>query len=302
MKRLFVIVIIVMMIFQCCTTVVFAEDEGEWYYNISMNLRSTTGEYLPSPPVPLKIVQGGLIISAYNDCLVNNEMTLVLLCNGHVIPFSMGSRDNDPMQQTYITVPAKEEAELAIYPMLDGTSLQLQGIAYLHIALIGLCDVYPRNAFDDVQGFSTVVSIPVMNDKTIMDTSAIHNQPIEEATKPVSKVSNENLFYGIKILSVNDIERNTVLFRTGDDSQSLRFAIIPDDSDVYVCCLVDNVLQKINGYDGIWIHASKGMSYEGKINLNLTSGKHQIYLMCVPLFNTSPCFITSEKITVEVLP
>ncbi len=301
MKRLFLCAIIAMMIFQCCTTVGFADDKVEWYYNISMSVRSATGDYLPSPPVPLETIQDGLIISAYNDCLVDNEMTLVLLCNGHVIPFSTGSRDTERMQQMYVTVPAKEEEELAIYPMLDDAVVQSQEIAYLHVMLIGLCDVYPRNALDDVQGFSTVVSIPVMNGKAI-DAPVINDQPIEEATKPASKVSNENLFYGIKIVSVNDIERNTILFKTSADSQSLRFAVIPDDPDVYICCFVDNVLQQINGYDGIWIHASKGMSFEGAINLNLEPGKHQIYLTCVPLFNTSPCFVTSEKIVVEVSP
>lgn len=301
MKRLVFYTIIIVMIFQSCTTVGFADNEAEWYYNISMGVKSATGEYLPSPPVPQETIQGGLIISAYNDSLVDNEMTLVLLCNGHIIPFFTCSRDTEPIQQTYVTVPAKEEAELTIYPMLDGAVVQSQEVAYLQVILIGLCDIYPRNALDDVQGFSTVVSIPVMHGKTI-DAPTINSQPIEEATIPASKVSNEKVFYGIKILSVNDIERNTILFSAGVDSLPLRFAIIPDDSDVYVCCLVDNVLQQINGYDGIWIHASKGMSYEGEIELYLEPGKHQIYLMCVPLFNTSPCFVTSEKIVVEVSP
>lgn len=301
MKRLFLCAIIVMVIFQCCTTVEGADAEVEWYYNISMNVRSATGEFLPSPSVPLDIMQNGLSISAYNDCLFDNEMTLVLLCNGHVIPFSTSSRDNEHLQQTRIMVPAKEEAEFIIYPLLDGAIVRSQEIAYLHIILIGLCDVYPRNALDDVQGFSTVVSIPVMNDKT-SGVPVINDQPIEEAMIPVSIVSNENLFYGIKILSVNDIERNTILFRTDAGSHSLRFAIIPDYSEVYVCCFVDNILQQINGYDGIWIHSSKGMSYEGRFNFDLEPGKHQIYLLCVPLFNTSPCFVTSEKVVVEVSP
>ena len=195
----------------------------------------------------------------------------------------------------------RQEAELTVYPMLDGAAVQSQETAYLHVVLIGLCDVYPRSTFDDVQGFSTVVSIPVMADKAV-DEPVANRQPVEEATKPAGRVTTENIFYGMKILSVNDVERNTMLFRTGGDSQSIRFAVIPDDADVYVCCFVDNVLQQINGYDGIRIHASKGMSYEGEIHLSLAPGKHQIYLMCVPLFDQSPCFVTSEKIVVEVAP
>lgn len=300
-NRFFLCAIIAMIVFQCHTTIGLADSEADWYYNISMSVRSITGECLPSPTVPLEMVQDGLIVSAYNDCSADNKMTLVLLCNGQAVPFSTSIRSTKYAQQTFVNVPAKEESEVAIYPMLDGSVVQSQKTAYLQIVLIGLCDVFPRHAQDDIAGFSTVVSIPVTND-AVMAAHAANGQPIAEALTPSSRVSNENLFYGIKILSVNDIDRNTILFRTDAGSHSLRFAIIPDDSDVYVCCLVDNVLQQLNGYDGIWIHAAEGMSYEGEICLDLQPGKHQIYLMCVPILNSSPCFVTSEKIVVEVLP
>jgi hypothetical protein len=301
MQRLFLYAIMIMMIFQCSTAVGIAEDETEWYYNIAMSIRSANGEGLPSPSVPLTLIQDGIVVSAYNDCLTDNKMMLVLFCNGHIIPFSVYSRSKEPVQQTYFTVLSKEETALTIYPVIDEAAVQSQETAYLHVILIGLCDVYPQNELDDMQGFSTVVSIPVTQEEGD-DVTIANNQPIEEATEQEKQVSNENLFYGIKILSVNDVKRNSILFKTEDESISLRFAIVPDDSDEYVCCFVDNALQQIDGYDGIWIHASEGMSYEGEINLQLEQGKHQIYLMRVPLYTVSPCFVTSEKIVVEVIP
>lgn len=281
----------------CWGTVGLAEDESAWTYNISMSVLSASGDSLPSPSVPLETIQDGLTISAYNNCLTDNEMTLLLLCGGHVIPFSVGSRGAEPARQTYVTVPAKGELTLTVYPMFDETAIQ-EG-SFLHAVLIGLCDIYPHSEFDYVQGFSTVVSIPVTTDSAM---ASAHGQPIEEATKPASKVLNNNLFYGMKMLSVNGVERSTALFRVSAGPLSLRYAVIPDEADVYVCCLVDNALQPIQGYDGVWIHAPRGMSYEGEISLSLAPGKHQLYLMCIPLFSPSPSFVTSEKIVVEVSP
>lgn len=301
MKQLFRYALLALSLLLCGSSMGFTEGDTEWGYNISMNIRSASGELLPASAISPEQIRSGLTVSAYNSCLADNSMTLVLLCNGHVIPYTADKCEAEPQQQTYFTIPAEGEVTFTIYPILKDALVHPQEVTYLHVILIGLRDLFPQDPLDSVQSFSTVVSLPIQCD-TSLDTLPSPFLPIEEATTPASSISNENLFYGIQIRSINGTKRNSTLFTTEAGPLSLRFAILPDEPDVSVCCFADNVVQSLNGYDGIRIHALKGMSYEGVITLELSPGTHQLYLLCVPLFHASPCFVTSEKISVEVLP
>ena len=189
----------------------------------------------------------GLIINTSNDRLINNAMTPVMLCKRRVIAFSTSSRNAGPVQQAHATAPDKEEAESAIHPIPDGAAIHSQQIACLHIPPIGLRDAYPRYAFDDAQGVSTVVSIPFPNGRAD-DFPVINSQPIKEAAKPAIDASNESLFYGIKLLSVKDIKGNTIFSRTEANAALLRFRTAPADSGVYVCRPAGKALRPVKGY------------------------------------------------------